>query len=307
MAEAGTSQHESSSSPFTDDAARQALTRACHFAGVDARQVELIRMGSNAVYRVDGDVIARVAPTARLLANAAKQIGVARWLEAVDYPATRACGVTQPVEAEGRVVTFWKSVSRETVYAPIHEVAALIKRLHLMAPPADVELPELQPFGRLDDHLPAFAGLPAADAQFLRQRIDWARDAFPRLPFALPPGPIHGDANVGNVIRDDHGRAVLIDLDSFATGAREWDLIQTALFADRLGWHSVEEYRTFVDAYGYDITGWVGYSDLADMREIAMTSWVGKKAEASRDAAVEAVKRIQAIRTGASRRDWGAY
>ena len=37
-----------------------------------------------------------------------------------------------------------------------------------------------------------------------------------------------------------------------------------------------------------------------------MTSWVGKKAEASRDAAVEAVKRTQAIRTGASRRDWGA-
>jgi hypothetical protein len=215
--------------------------------------------------------------------------------------------VNQPVEADGRVVTFWESVSRETVYAPIRDVAALIKRLHELARPVDVVLPELQPFGSPGDRLPQFAGLPPADAQFLRQRIDWARKAFPLVPFTLPPGPIHGDANVGNVICDDHGQAVLIDLDSFATGAREWDLIQTALFADRLGWHSAEEYRVFVHVYGYDITGWVGYSDLADMREIAMTSWLGKKAGASPGAAAEAVKRIQAIRTGASRRDWGAY
>jgi hypothetical protein len=143
--------------------------------------------------------------------------------------------VNQPVEADGRVVTFWESVSRETVYAPIRDVAALIKRLHELARPVDVVLPELQPFGSPGDRLPQFAGLPPADAQFLRQRIDWARKAFPLVPFTLPPGPIHGDANVGNVICDDHGQAVLIDLDSFATGAREWDLIQTALFADRPG------------------------------------------------------------------------
>ncbi|MGH3568173.1 MAG: phosphotransferase family protein [Pseudonocardia sp.] len=74
------------------------------------------------------------------------------------------------------------------------------------------------------------------------------------LPFALPRGHIHGDANVGNVICDDRGHAVLIDLDSFAIGAREWDLIQTALFFDRLGWHTEEEYREFVEVYGYDIT-----------------------------------------------------
>jgi hypothetical protein len=307
MAEVATGQSEAVMGPFTEDNARRALTRACQRVGIAGEPVALIRIGSNAVFRVGADVIARVAPSTSLLANAEKQIEVARWLESVDYPATRAQAVPQPVEAEGRVVTFWKSISRETVYAKIRDVAKLIKRLHALAPPVNVDLPELQPFGGADEGLPPFAGLPHAEAQFLRQRIEWAREAFPLLPFALPPGPIHGDANVGNVICDDHGQAVLIDLDSFATGAREWDLIQTALFADRLGWHSAEEYRTFVDVYGYDITAWVGYSDLADMREIAMTSWLGKKAEVSQDAATEAVKRIRAIRAGASRRDWGAY
>jgi hypothetical protein len=52
---------------------------------------------------------------------------------------------------------------------------------------------------------------------------------------------------------------------------------------------------------------WKGYSDLADMREIAMTTWLGRKAEESPAAAAEAAKRIHAIRTDGSRRDWGVY
>jgi hypothetical protein len=112
---------------------------------------------------------------------------------------------------------------------------------------------------------------------------------------------------VGNVICDDSGAPVLIDLDSFSVVAREWDLIQTALFYDRLGWHDESEYRDFVEAYGYDLTEWGGNGSLADMREIAMTTWIAKKAATSAGAAVEAAKRISAIRTGGSRQDWGAY
>jgi len=41
----------------------------------------------------------------------------------------------------------------------------------------------------------------------------------------LPRGVIHGDASVGNVIRDTTRHAVLIDLDGFAVGPREWDLV----------------------------------------------------------------------------------
>lgn len=292
---------------FTEESARAAMEAACSAAGVDGAKADLIRLGSNGVFRVDANVIARVAPSLDLFANAGKQVAVARWLESTDYPATRALHVEQPVTAEGRVVTFWESVAPETVYAPIADVAALVRRLHELDPPADLALPGLAPFGGTDNPLPDFPGLAHEEATYLRERYTWARETFSQLPFALPRGVIHGDANVGNVLVDEQGNAVLIDLDSFSIGPREWDLIQTAIFADRFGWHTPEEYRTFVEVYGYDITEWSGYSELADMREIAMTTWLSKKAHESEATLREAVKRINAIRTGASRRDWGAY
>ncbi len=291
---------------FTADIALSALTAACHEVGLSADDADLIRLGSNAVFRLAHDVIGRITPSAAALPNAKLQIAVARWLETLDYPATRAIAVDQPVQAAGRVVTFWRSIAPETVYAPIDQVAELIKRLHALSTPARFELPPLRPFGAPDDPFPTFAGLDDFDRAFLRQRLMWARRTFPTLDFPLGSGVIHGDANVGNVLLDPDGHAVLIDLDSFAVGPREWDLIQTALFADRFGWHTKEEYRTFVEVYGYDIMQWDGYETLADMREVAMTVWLSKKAAGDPGAAAEAHKRITAMRTGGSRRDWGA-
>lgn len=294
-------------SAFTEEAARRALTRACHDVGLAADRLDLIRMGSNAVFRVDAAVIARVAPAAGLLANARKQIDVARWLDAVDYPATRAFDVRQPLVVDERVVTFWESVNDETVYAPLADVAELIQRLHQLDEPVGLDLPPLRPFGSVDDPLPAFPGLSFADGRFLRQRIEWARRTFDDLPFVLRRGVIHGDANVGNVLCRPDGRAVLIDLDSFARGPREWDLIQTAMFYDRFGWHTEAEYRSFVEVYGFDLLTWRGYDTLANMREVAMTTWLGNKAHLADRSAREAAKRIAAIRSGGSRRDWDPY
>jgi aminoglycoside phosphotransferase (APT) family kinase protein len=293
-------------SPFTARTARDALTLACQRADLSAERAELIRLGSNAVFRLDADTIARVAPSAACGDNAARQVEVSRWLSSVGFPTVRVVDVEQPVEADGRVVTFWKSVAPETVYAPIGDVAAVIRRLHELPPP-DFVLPELRPFGALGESVPSFDGLDPEDAAFLSGRFEWARRTFSMLTFPLGYGVVHGDANVGNVLVDEDGQAVLIDLDNFSLGPREWDLIQTALFADRLGWHTKQEYRTFVEVYGYDITQWDGYEALADVREVAMTTWMAKKAAHDQGAAAEAHKRITAMRTGGSRRDWGAY
>ncbi|WP_300008122.1 aminoglycoside phosphotransferase family protein [Pseudonocardia sp.] len=303
MAELATS----SSEALTESTARRALTLACQQVGLPHGYAELIRIGSNAVFRVDAATIARVAPSLAHRENAQKQIDVARWLRDIDYPATRALDVEQPVDAEGRVVTFWESIAPETRYAPIRDVARLTRRLHDLDLPPTLALPVLQPFGAQGEPFPNLAAIPRADARFLRERLEWARSRFPSLPFVLPSGLVHGDANVGNVLVDDEGRAVLIDLDSFSTGPREWDLVQTALFYDRLGWHTRDEYVEFVDVYGYDLMSWPGYGELADMREIAMTTWLCRKAEDSSSIAAEARKRVAAIRTGSSRRDWGAY
>ena len=99
------------------------------------------------------------------------------------------------------------------------------------------------------------------------------QDAYADLEFALPPGVIHGDASVGNVLRDGHGHPVVIDLDGFATGPREWDLALTAIYYDSFGWHTREEYQDFVRVYGFDIMAWPGYPVMKAVREFLMVTW----------------------------------
>ncbi|WP_308283488.1 phosphotransferase [Pseudonocardia nigra] len=312
-----TTQHEdtaghdvAATDELNESNARAALRAACPQVGLSAESAQLIRIGSNAVFRLYADhpVIARVARSTECLAEAFKQVAVSRWLQDAGYPATQALPIDQPVVAAGRVITFWKSVTDREEYAPIADVALLIRHLHdLAAPPADISLPALEPFGSAGAPLPRFDGLEVEDASYLTERLEWARATFPTLPFTLPQGHIHGDANVGNVLLTKDGSPVLIDLDSFAVGPREWDLIQTAIFADRLGWHTRDEYDTFVKVYGYDITTWDAYPLLAEMRELAMTSWLSRQASASERSAREAAKRVQALRVGGSRADWSPY
>jgi aminoglycoside phosphotransferase (APT) family kinase protein len=293
---------------LNEESARRALKAAGTAAGIDTSDANLIRIGSNAVFRLPDDVIARIAPSADLLANAEKQVKVSNWLQQQHYPAVRALPVAQPVVADGRVATFWESVSGVEEYAPIADVAALIRQLHeLPSPPSTIPMTNISPFGGLDSPTPRFPGLDAPDEKYLVERLLWARSTFDTLPYELSRGHIHGDANVGNVLRSSDGKPVMIDLDSFSTGPREWDLIQTAIFYDRLGWHTEAEYRTFVDVYGYNLLQWEGYCQLAEMRELAMTAWLSKKAAQSASAAREAARRIRAIKTGASRRDWAPY
>lgn len=293
-------------SPLTPETSGAALRTACHQAGLDPEGAELIRIGSNAVYRLRKPVIVRIAPSSAAAANARLQVAVAHWLAGHEYPATRALPVDQPVEVEGRVVTFWESVSEREEYAPIDQVAELIRRLHQLAAPTTFALPDARPFDRARDRLDRITGALAADVDYLVERLGKLEQEYDTLEFPLPIGPIHGDANVGNVILDRDGRPVLSDLDSFASGPREWDLVQTALFFERFGWHSEQEYRTFVDIYGFDVMSWPGYRVLADAREVMMTLWLAGTGNSDRVVS-EVRKRMEAMRTGGSRRDWAPF
>jgi hypothetical protein len=97
---------------------------------------------------------------------------------------------------------------------------------------------------------------------------------------------------------------VLSDLDSFRIGPREWDLVQTAIYADRYGWHTEAEYQAFVTANGYDLRSWDGYPVLADVRELLMVLWNAGNAASSAEHAEELAKRLDTLRTGQGRHSW---
>ena len=284
------------------------LERACAIARIDATGIRLLRSGSNAVYRLKVPIIARVSRPDADAGHVRRTVAVARWLESVGYPAGRAVNVDQPVVIDQQIVTFWEAVSDDgDQYASTAEVAEVLLKLHKLTAPADLHLPELAPFASAPQQIEASTWLSPQDRAFLTSMLAQTQTAYAGLEFALPPGVIHGDANVGNVQVDYHGNPVVIDLDSFAVGPREWDLALTAIYYDSFGWHTREEYGDFVRVYGFDIMAWPGYPAMRAVREFLMVTWVIQKAAESGQAAAEAAKRIAALRTGASRKDWQPY
>ncbi len=288
--------------------AHDLLKQACSIAGLDSDGARLLRLGSNAVYHLAAPVVVRISRHDADQDSARRSVAVARWLASVDYPAVRAIDVDQPISIDGHAVTFWESVSDDgDQYATVAEVAEAFARLHKLEVPSSLHLPPLQPFANASQRIMSNGWLSPDDRSFLTDQLAALQEKYARLDFVLPEGVIHGDAGIGNVLHDSHGKPVVIDLDGFAIGPREWDLALTAIYYDSFGWHTREEYETFVSVYGFDIRQWPGYPTMRAVREFLMVTWVIQKAGESERTAAEARKRITALRNDTSRKDWQPY
>ncbi|MFC9961585.1 phosphotransferase enzyme family protein [Streptomyces nigra] len=294
---------------FTAEGVEIVLREACESAGLDPEGAELLRLGSNAVYRLTSlPVIVRIARDPGVHAEMERAVAVARWLESAGFPAMRvSAGAEQPLSVRGRVVTLWESVQERVEYATVGEVADLLRRLHWLEEPDTLGLPYFDPLAKLAASLEGLSGVSDLDRAFLEERAAKLAKEYDRLDFVLPFGMIHGDANIGNVLRHRDGHAVLIDLDGVALAPREWDLILTAIYYDRYGWHTEAEYAEFVHRYGFDLMNWPGYETLADLRELMMVAWIGHQVTTSERAAAEFALRMRSLRTGEDRDQWGAF
>lgn len=276
-------------------------------AQLDASGARLVRLGENAVFHLaTRPVIARIARTAAYLPEVQRGVDVARWLSDAGFPAVRLVeDVEQPLIADGRVATFWEVLSEQ--YATVADLAALLRRLHALQPPTSLSLPVLRPLERTRRRIEV--GLLAPDdKRFLLDRAQDLSARWQEVGFVLPGGVIHGDASIGNVIRARDGRAMLIDLDGFSTGPREWDLVLTALYYERFEWHTHEEYRQFAARYGFDVMTWPGYGTLSAMRELIMVGWLAQNMNESSDVAAEVRKRIADLRMGREGRlEWKPF
>nr|WP_269810175.1 aminoglycoside phosphotransferase family protein [Kineosporia rhizophila] len=266
----------------------------------------MIRFGENAVFQVGPDLIARVARPHADLESLRRPLAVARWLESHAVPAVKALPIEQPIQTSaGAWVSLWESLGRDAAYGAAVDVGQLVRRLHDL-PLGEVDLPKLRPFDRAERRI-EHAPIGGDDREFLWRRLGEVRRGYSDLNWQLGFGPVHGDASVGNVLLDQQGTPTLIDLDEFAIGPREWDLILTAIYYDRFGWHTEAEYSEFVDAYGVDIMEWDGYEALADVREFLMMTWMAQRADEGPKLAGEVALRLESLRTGGSRQGWNPF
>jgi len=297
---------QDASAGFSSSAVRHILREACTQAGVSSDGAELLRLGENAIYQLAAaPVVVKIARSADQLRRVERELCVARWLAAADVPAIRPLDeIDQPIVADGHPASFWHAVTGGEP-APTHvDLGRLLARFHGLES-CPCELASFEPLKTSEPRLAKAGGIARSDRDFLTARCSDLNKQFRDLDFALPVGPIHGDAHTGNLLTD-RGQVVLLDFDAVAVGPREWDLVPTSIAQERFGLPE-EKYQDFVGAYGFDVRSWPGYPVLREIRELTMTTWIMQNIAEDPAIAAEFALRVESLREGDFGRAWKPF
>ncbi|MCP2297584.1 Phosphotransferase enzyme family protein [Nocardia amikacinitolerans] len=278
------------------------LSEAARIAGIDCHGAELIRDGSHVIYRL-GDIVARIGQRGSDFA-ARRELRISRWLNECGIATVESvAGLKQPVIVAERPVTWWRLIPEHRPSTP-GELGAMLHDLHQLTAPADLALPDYEPFAGLYERLATADEVGRADRQWLLQHYTELRTRHDDLPTPAHLGVIHGDAWQGNLVVPTSGIPTVLDLDKVSLGRREWDLIQLAVDYTDFRRITAQDYRAFVDAYGgYDVTAWPGFRLLADVQELRWAAFAVERSRTSPQAAAQAAHRIACLR-GQVARPW---
>lgn len=288
---------------FTPSATRSILMTACREVGMNCTSAVLLRHGENAVYRLSHHpVVARIARHGDV---PRREVAVAAWLASTDFPAVRLCdGLDQLLMIDGRVITWWDLVVESPEMPAFEDLASVLRRLHDLPSPTTTWLISFDPMSQVLGRLAAAANVTESDRAFLTGRHAELRAAYESLSFELEGGPIHGDAHLGNLLRREDETVVLIDLEAFAWGPREWDVSVFAAAYAVFGWMSKAEYRRCVDLYGWDPLTWSGFPTMRAIRELNMVTWLMQRAGESDVVDDEIARRLVDLRNDELPRRW---
>jgi Ser/Thr protein kinase RdoA (MazF antagonist) len=291
---------------FSSSAVLPILEQACRAVGLPSNDAELLRLGENAIYQLASKpVVVRIARSADRMMRIKRELCIARWLAAAGVPAIRVCEeIEQPLLADGHPVSFWHAVTGGNPEPTHIALAQLLAAFHaLQGCPCD--LAPFDPIRTSEARLSVATDIDASDRDFLHDRCADLDQQLKRLDFALPIGPIHGDAHTRNLLTD-HGQVVLLDFEASVIGPREWDLLPQAVAVDRYGL-SEAQYREFADTYGFDVRAWDGYPVLREVRELGMTTWIMQNVGESPAAAAEFALRVASLRERDTHRVWNFF
>lgn len=246
-------------------------------AGLDPRDPELLKFTNNAVVRLPAArAVVRIAGSGTVRGRLPGVIAAAEWLAAHEVPAVRLWpGLDQPVQAAGHLATVWVEVP-DTGPAPTPtDLAVILQAIHVVGGPAPAGIPAWAPTSGLRTRLTEATGVDEATRSFLAVEIDAVETRLARLTEIeplIPPGVIHGDAHLGNLIPAPTG-PVICDFDSTRIGPREWDLTPAAVGALRFDYGGAL-HHDLAAAYGADVTAWPGFPTLRRLRELQLVTSV---------------------------------
>jgi len=280
------------------------LTEICQAHGLDPTRARLIKSTNSADFDLPrADVVIKVAGSGLITDRIPNVVRVAHWLEAADFPAVRLVpDLEQPVHAQGHAATVWRRVVDGGPEPTGRDLARLIRRFHLL--PAPHGLPSWDPIRSIRRRLADADGPTADDLVFLTERCDGLEASVRNLSPALEPGPIHGDAFLGNLIPGIDG-PVLCDFDSASVGYREWDLTPVAVGSLRFD-YEVDPQQSFAAEYGFDVTSWSGFPVLRQLRELQLVTSVVPVLRSNPAVRSQFEHRLTSLRSGSMDR-WQPY
>ncbi|MEV0437014.1 phosphotransferase [Nocardia sp. NPDC050413] len=281
--------------------ARAILEQAAARSGVDPTHAELVRAGSNSIFVVD-DLVGRVGKVGSA-DSAMRELRISRWLNASGLPTVRVADVPTPiVVVNDRPVTWWERIPAHRA-ASTTELAIVLRRLHALATPTTFTLPEHEPLAGLRGVITSADELGDNDRAWLLEHLDTLSSGYLALGEPVQRKVIHGDAWQGNVVVPLDGVPIVVDLDRVSLGRPAWDLVQVA--ADRTDFDRLSEadYRSFVDAYGADVTADPAFRLLADIQELRWVVFALSQSSSSENAANQVRHRLACLR-GEVARPW---
>jgi Phosphotransferase enzyme family len=275
-------------------------------AGLDVREARLIKFTNNAVFRLTQvPAVIRIAGSATMRHRVPKVVQVGRWLADEDVPAVRLLpGVPQPLEVDGHLATLWQEVPTVGPKPTGSDLADILRQWHALAPPP-FELPAWRPFEEIRGRLSEPEGLDAGDLAFLLDRCDAIEAELDRVEYVLTPGPIHGDAFLGNLIPGPHG-PVICDFDSTSTGPREWDLTPVAVGKLRFDYPG-NAYEELAARYGFDVTRWDGFDVLRQVRELKLVTSIVPILRSNPGLREQWAHRLETFKNGDVAARWTTY
>jgi aminoglycoside phosphotransferase (APT) family kinase protein len=238
--------------------------------GLDTDGSRLIKFTNNALFALDREqVVVRIAGSAPIAALADTVVAAARWFAEHDLPTIRLWEhAPQPLSVDGLTVTLWHQVPENRAEATGAQLGDFLKRLHLLnTVPAGIK-----PWRQLEATRSRIVTGRAYMTDDQEKNLIAVADQIAReladVRYVLEPGPIFGDAQIGNVIAGLEG-AVMCDFDSVAVGPREWDLVPAAVAQARFDF-PVDHHAQLAEAYGLDITTWEHYDTFRRLRELQL-------------------------------------
>ena len=152
------------------------------------------------------------------------------------------------------------------------------------------------------------AGVAPRDLAFLTAELAAVEELVAGLADVeplVPPGVVHGDAFLGNVIASASG-PVLCDFDGVCVGPREWDLVPVAVGAQRFD-YAAGLHDDFVGGYGVDVTTWRGFPALRRLRELQLVTSVLPVLEANPALLPQWRLRVESLRRRDDAVRWTPY